>query len=123
MFPAVTVAHALESALARGERGPLIRGWLDILREAVGWLVREGVTNVIRHSRATYCRISAAGDGAGALVVTVVNDRPHASSGGGTGLRGLAERLGAVGGSLSGERAGDEFVLTATFTRESVIAS
>lgn len=93
------------------------------LREAVGWLVREGVTNVIRHSRATYCRISAAGDGAGALVVTVVNDRPHASSGGGTGLRGLAERLGAVGGSLSGERAGDEFVLTATFTRESVIAS
>ena len=36
MFPAVTVAHALESALARGERGPLIRGWLDILRDAVG---------------------------------------------------------------------------------------
>ena len=36
MLPAVTVAHALESALARGERGPLIRGWLDILRDAVG---------------------------------------------------------------------------------------
>lgn len=35
MLPAVTVAHALESALARGERGPLIRGWLDILRDAV----------------------------------------------------------------------------------------
>lgn len=36
MLPAVTVAHALESALARGERGPLIRGWLAILRDAVG---------------------------------------------------------------------------------------
>lgn len=36
MFPAVTVAHALECALARGERGPLIRGWLDILRDAIG---------------------------------------------------------------------------------------
>ena len=35
MLPAVTVAHALESALARGERGPLIKGWLDILRDAV----------------------------------------------------------------------------------------
>ncbi len=36
MLPAVTVVHALESALGRGERGPLIRGWLDILRDAVG---------------------------------------------------------------------------------------
>ncbi|MES2753095.1 MAG: hypothetical protein V4659_00355 [Pseudomonadota bacterium] len=35
MFPAVTVAHALEAALARGERGALIHGWLDILRDAV----------------------------------------------------------------------------------------
>lgn len=36
MRPAVTVAQALESALARGERGPLIHGWLAILRDAVG---------------------------------------------------------------------------------------
>lgn len=36
LLPAVTVAHALESALARGERGPLINGWLDILRDAIG---------------------------------------------------------------------------------------
>ena len=36
LLPAVTVAHALESALARGERGPLIKGWLDILRDAIG---------------------------------------------------------------------------------------
>lgn len=35
LLPAVTVAQALESALARGERGPLISGWLDILRDAV----------------------------------------------------------------------------------------
>lgn len=36
LFPAVTVAHALESALARGEQGPMINGWLDILRDAIG---------------------------------------------------------------------------------------
>lgn len=36
LFPAVTVAQALESALARGERGPMIAGWIDILRDAVG---------------------------------------------------------------------------------------
>ena len=36
MLPAVTVAHLLEAALARGERGPLVHGWLGMLREAVG---------------------------------------------------------------------------------------
>lgn len=39
--PAVTVVHALDSALARGEHGPLILGWLEILRDAV----RCGVTD------------------------------------------------------------------------------
>lgn len=36
MLPAVTVAHLLEAALARGERGALVHGWLAMLREAVG---------------------------------------------------------------------------------------
>jgi hypothetical protein len=36
MLPAVTVAHLLEAALARGERGALVHGWLGMLREAVG---------------------------------------------------------------------------------------
>ena len=35
MRPAVTVAQALEMGLARGEGGPLIRAWLDLLRDAV----------------------------------------------------------------------------------------
>ncbi|MBR0553278.1 hypothetical protein [Stakelama marina] len=33
--PAVTVIHALDSALARGECGALVQGWLAILRDAV----------------------------------------------------------------------------------------
>ena len=36
MQPAVSVAHVLDAALARGERGPLIHGWLDVLRDAIG---------------------------------------------------------------------------------------
>ena len=35
MLPAVTVAHLLETALARGERGALVHGWLAVLGEAV----------------------------------------------------------------------------------------
>lgn len=34
--PAVTVAHFLDSALSRGERGALVHGWLAILADAVG---------------------------------------------------------------------------------------
>lgn len=33
--PAVTVAHFLDSALARGEHGSLIHGWLALLGDAV----------------------------------------------------------------------------------------
>ena len=33
---AVTVVHALDSALARGDQGPLIQGWIAILKDAVG---------------------------------------------------------------------------------------
>jgi len=36
LFPAVAVSRALESALARGERGALIQGWLSILGDAIG---------------------------------------------------------------------------------------
>ena len=35
LFPAVAVTHAIEAALARGERGTLVLGWLAILRDAV----------------------------------------------------------------------------------------
>ena len=35
LFPAVAVTHAIEAALARGERGALVLGWLAILRDAV----------------------------------------------------------------------------------------
>ncbi|WP_419807876.1 hypothetical protein [Sphingomonas sp.] len=34
--PTVTVAHFIEAALARGERGVLVHGWLQMLRDAVG---------------------------------------------------------------------------------------
>lgn len=35
LYPAVGVTRAIEAALARGERGALVTGWIDILRDAV----------------------------------------------------------------------------------------
>ncbi|GAA0493973.1 histidine kinase [Streptomyces sp. NPDC046215] len=72
----------------------------------LGWVVREGVTNVVRHSGAARCRIDVRGetdqvrleitdDGRG------VGSAPAGTGTGGTGLTGLAERLAAAGGSLT----------------------
>jgi two-component system, NarL family, sensor histidine kinase DesK len=70
-------------------------------RELFGWAVREGVTNVVRHSRATRCRIQVRPE---AVVVSDDGTGPPEGgvSGGvtGHGLTGLRERADAVGAVL-----------------------
>jgi two-component system sensor histidine kinase DesK len=81
---------------------------------ALGWVVREATTNVLRHSNATTCRIEleTAGD---AVVLRVANDGVRtAVTRTGHGLVGLRERLMGVSGTLSVESRPDGwFVLTA----------
>ncbi|MFF5212648.1 sensor histidine kinase [Streptosporangium sp. NPDC000396] len=74
--------------------------------EALAWAVREGVTNVVRHSRATTCSISTSAHG-GAVRLELVNDRARRRSADGNGLTGLRERAGGLGGSVSAERTGN----------------
>jgi two-component system, NarL family, sensor histidine kinase DesK len=84
-------------------------------RHLLGLVMREATTNVLRHSRAQRAEVDyrvTAGmaqlrmgnDGAG--------DQPGAASG--SGLRALAERLAAVGGTLTWEQNGDRFVVAAS---------
>ncbi len=69
------------------------------------WAVREGVTNVVRHSRAKSCEIRLTRDG-GRVHAEVRDDGHghHTDRGddtvGGSGLSGLAERVEASGGSF-----------------------
>nr|WP_059416371.1 histidine kinase [Streptomyces azureus] len=96
----------------------------------LGWVVREAVTNVVRHSGADRCvitlsgvaervRLSVVDDGIGALAAdgartaADITGGPAADGGGGpdgagaragTGLTGLTERLAAAGGSLTAGR-------------------
>lgn len=83
----------------------------------LGWVAREAVTNVVRHSGATRCEF-ALDSTAGRVRLTVTDDgvgpSPDAGRADGTGLRGLSERLAAVGGSLeSGPGPHGGFVVTA----------
>ena len=67
----------------------------------LGWAVREGVTNVIRHSHATHCEIEVRRH-ENQAVLEIRDDGIGSSSAvtGGSGLRGLAERTSSVGGTL-----------------------
>ncbi|GAA3852732.1 histidine kinase [Streptomyces sedi] len=85
---------------------------------ALGWVVREGVTNVLRHSSAELCTITFGTSRDGLAELSVENDgavaRETTAGGAGTGLPGLRERLSALGGTLAAERVGDGiFRLTA----------
>jgi two-component system, NarL family, sensor histidine kinase DesK len=79
-------------------------------RELFAWVVREGVTNVVKHSKASRCTVmvdansvEVADDGVGAAAST---------SGGGHGLVGLRERAAAAGAVLQvGSRPGGGFRL------------
>ncbi|MFC8432321.1 histidine kinase [Streptomyces sp. NPDC057253] len=136
-------AAGIEPAVHRS--GPPLAAQTEAL---LGWVVREAVTNAVRHSGAARCEISVEGsaervrlrvwdDGrrvpAGTPVpesdgtapapraCTDVPSAPLTPGIGGTGLKGLAERLAAAGGRLEagpGPRGG--FVVRAELPVESV---
>ncbi|MET9860745.1 histidine kinase [Streptomyces smyrnaeus] len=74
-------------------------------QSALGWVVREGATNVLRHAEASRCAIRLTAGAADTAVLVMENDglRPDAP-GGGSGLTGLRERLAALDGTLTAER-------------------
>ncbi len=75
----------------------------------LGWAVREGVTNVVRHSAARTCEITLEG-----TMLEIRDDgRGRGGSPFGNGLRGLTERVVALGGTLE-TRDRDGFLLRVT---------
>jgi two-component system, NarL family, sensor histidine kinase DesK len=74
----------------------------------LAWAVREGVTNLLRHSDARACSITGARRD-GMVRLEIVNDGapPPPPAGGGSGLAGLGERARALSGSVAAERTRD----------------
>jgi two-component system, NarL family, sensor histidine kinase DesK len=78
--------------------------------EPFGWVVREAVTNVVRHSRAEGCTITL-----GTRWIEIADDGRGASpsSRPGSGLTGLSERLAAVGGTVTARGSARGFTVRA----------
>lgn len=88
--------QALEAAQIRAELPNTTDAVPTDARELFAWAVREGVTNVIRHSGARTCRISLTADG---VEIRDDGQGPGASAPG-HGLTGLRERAAAFGGAV-----------------------
>jgi two-component system sensor histidine kinase DesK len=93
----------------------------------LSWVVREAVTNAVRHSAATQCTITVDGS-AEQVRLTVADDGVGAhpdlvASSGGTGLKGLTERLAAAGGSLTAGPSGPGFLLTAVLPADRTVTA
>jgi len=81
---------------------------------ALAWVIREGVTNVVRHSGARHCAIAIV-TADGRTTVELRDDGPPCPAPVfGNGLRGLAERLARDGGTLDAGPVAGGFALTAT---------
>jgi two-component system sensor histidine kinase DesK len=105
----ITARNALEAAgigLEDDAELTLRSGTFDPDAEAVlAWCLREAVTNVIRHSHARRCRIRLT-DHLGELSLEVTDDGhgladQDQKNPTGSGLRGMSERLSAIGGRLA----------------------
>ena len=88
------------------------------IEAVVAWIVREGVTNIIRHSRAHRClirmlhhkheiQVEIIDDGTGAARTSIDQPTGVATDSRGNGLRGLAERVNALGGQLDASPGSD----------------
>jgi two-component system sensor histidine kinase DesK len=81
----------------------------------LAWAVREGTTNVIRHSHAHYCAIRVRSDGGRAAVEIEDDGSAEPSAERGSGLDGLRERAERVRGELeAGARPEGGFRLSLT---------
>ncbi|MBE8522965.1 sensor histidine kinase [Amycolatopsis sp. H6(2020)] len=95
---------------AAGTRVTVARSGIGELPPAVAtalaMVLREGVTNVVRHSTASWCALSVSTED-GVAWLEIVNDGAGGAGGGGVdsgaGLRNLLDRVGALGGTLTTE--------------------
>ena len=102
---AAELAGAHEALMAAGiefhvdqEHAPLT----PAVEAVLAWTVREGVTNVMRHSQAKRCAIRISSRD-GHITVEVVDNGRGGTLEAGSGLRGLRERVLERGGSLTAE--------------------
>jgi signal transduction histidine kinase len=109
LYPAVLSGHglavALESVAAQAPIPVRLRVTLDQrppepIEVAAYYVICESLTNIGKHARAAQATVDVSRDG-GTVVVEIADDGVGgADTEGGSGLRGLADRVESLGGTL-----------------------
>ena len=92
-------ANVLTSAGIRADLPLTVEAVDPELRELFAWVVREGVTNIVRHAHASHCRVALSADS-----IEVADDGiglDSAAAGDGHGLEGLRQRCQDNGADLT----------------------
>jgi two-component system sensor histidine kinase DesK len=92
------LASARSALAAAGIHAELPQAVDDVpgrLRELFGWAVREGVTNVVRHSDASRCEVRLSPSS-----IQIIDDGDGGDGHAGNGLAGLAHRAAEAGASF-----------------------
>ncbi|MGW3202937.1 sensor histidine kinase [Streptomyces sp. NPDC001135] len=103
---AESAAKVLLSAEVRVETDVRVERLHPVVDTVLATTLREGVTNILRHSKAEVCTIRAT-SGTETVLLTLVNDgvtnggKSDTLSGGGSGLANLRTRLTEIGGDLT----------------------
>jgi signal transduction histidine kinase len=109
LHPPVLAERGLGPALATlARRAPLTvtiehapqERFASSLEVAAYFVVAEALTNIAKHAEATEARITARREGNSLVVAIADNGRGGANPGGGTGIRGLIDRVDALRGTL-----------------------
>jgi two-component system sensor histidine kinase DesK len=90
-----TGRELLRAAGIAAELPPAVDLTDDSTQELFGWVLREGLTNVVRHSHANTCWVAISPSS-----VEITDDGVGSAGSCGNGLTGLAERVAAAGGTI-----------------------
>ncbi|MFI8852391.1 sensor histidine kinase [Streptomyces sp. NPDC053499] len=109
-----SAVSVFEAAGIEAEVDTTLENIPDSVGTVLATVLREGVTNLLRHSKVRRCQITVCGD-ADCAVLRLVNDgvqplldpqdptTPRPDSDGGSGIGNLAARVAAIGGSLEAD--------------------
>jgi two-component system sensor histidine kinase DesK len=100
---AAGVALIVDSDAAGADSAPNATHLSAAEETALSLALREAVTNIVRHARATTCNLRLITE-AGRRRLVVEDNGEHAIAREGNGLRGMRERIESLGGQLSLER-------------------
>lgn len=101
----INSARSLLSSAGVSFRASVDAQVTDSVQATLAAVLREGVTNIVRHAEATEVEMSVTGQAGNRLLFVLTDNGRGMSGSSGQGMRGIRSRAGAAGGTATWEHA------------------